>query len=69
MMAQAAYTVIFYLLSTVIVLLALAVVNERKLLRAAIALMRCMNSLALAAMTTRSALTPWNAPSCSRSSA
>lgn len=39
MMAQAAYTVIFYLLSTVIVLLALAVVNERKLLRAAVALM------------------------------
>lgn len=39
MMAQAAYTLVFYLLAAGAVLLALAVVNERKLLRAAVALM------------------------------
>lgn len=39
MMGQAAFTVLFYALSAAAVLLALAVVNERKLLRAAVALM------------------------------
>lgn len=39
MSGQAAYTVLFYLLATVAILLALAVVNARKLLRAAIGLM------------------------------